>query len=157
MTWYGGEFVAKACKTYWVRPGGRCLGMSLYGLVQGLQRATVTRSLAAGSDRFEERSKYNSLCPSGRPSGWFTAEEGTTAMMLKEPVQLRESFSLRTLSSASLRSPCRTLERRGQAAFSGHHGQRDVPRTGGSLRHLVLRQPTGEGDAQIFQVSHGGG
>ena len=25
---YAGDFVAKACKTYWVRPAGRCLGMA---------------------------------------------------------------------------------------------------------------------------------
>ena len=25
-TWYGGDLVAKACKAYWVRPAGRCLG-----------------------------------------------------------------------------------------------------------------------------------
>ena len=28
VTWYGGDLVAKACKTYCVRPAGRCLGMS---------------------------------------------------------------------------------------------------------------------------------
>ena len=28
VTWYGGDLVAKACKTYWVRLAGRCLGMS---------------------------------------------------------------------------------------------------------------------------------
>ena len=28
VTWYGGDLVAKACKTYWLRPAGRCLGMS---------------------------------------------------------------------------------------------------------------------------------
>ena len=43
-----------------------------------------------------------------------------------------------------------TVERGGHAAFSGHYGWRDVPRTGGSLRHLVLRQPTDKGVAQIF-------
>ena len=55
VTWYGGDLVAKACKTYCIRPAGRCRGMSLasYGLAQGLQRATVTRGLAAGPERFE--------------------------------------------------------------------------------------------------------
>ena len=28
VTWYGGDLVAKACRTYGVRPAGRCLGMS---------------------------------------------------------------------------------------------------------------------------------
>ena len=83
--------------------------MSLYGFAQGLQRATVMRSLAAGPDRFEGRSRYYSLSPSGRPSGWLAAGEVAVTMMLKGPVQLRESFSLRTLSLASLRSPCRMV------------------------------------------------
>ena len=65
VTWYGGDLVSKACKTYWGRPGGRCLGLSSYGLAHGFQRTTVTRGLAAGRDRFEERSRYNSLSPSG--------------------------------------------------------------------------------------------
>ena len=63
-----------------------------YELTQGLQRATVTWGLAAGPDRFEGRSRYNSLSPRGRPSGWLCAEEGPTATILKVPVQLRESF-----------------------------------------------------------------
>ena len=62
------------------------LGMSLYGLAHGFQRATVTRGLAAGPDRFEVRSRYNSLPPSGRPSGWLAAGEGPTVMVLKGPV-----------------------------------------------------------------------
>ena len=86
VTWYGGELVAKACKTYWVSPGGRCLGMSLYGLAHAFQRATVTRGLAARSDRFEGRSRYTSLSPSGRPSGWLATMEGPTAMVLKASV-----------------------------------------------------------------------
>ena len=40
-----------------------------YGLAQGLQRATVTRGLAAGPERLEGRSRYSSLSPNGRPSG----------------------------------------------------------------------------------------
>ena len=68
-----------------------------YGLAQGLQRTTVTRRLVARPDMFEGRSRYNSLSPRGRPSGWLCAEEGPTAIILKGPVQLRESFSLRTL------------------------------------------------------------
>ena len=52
--------VAKACKIYCVRPAGRCRGISSasYGLAQGLQRATVTRGLAAGPERLEGRSRY---------------------------------------------------------------------------------------------------
>ena len=71
VTWYGGDLVAKACRTYCVRPAGRCRGMlsASYGLAQGLQRATVTRGLAAGPERFEGRSRYNSLSPRGRPLG----------------------------------------------------------------------------------------
>ena len=80
-----------------------------YGLAQGLQRATVTRGLAAGPDMFEGRSKYNNLSPRGIPLGWVCAGEGPTAMILKGPVQLRGSFSLRALLSAPLHSPCRVV------------------------------------------------
>ena len=80
-----------------------------YGLAQGLQRATVTRGLAAGPERFEERSRYNSLSPRGRPSGVSVAGEGPTAIILKGPVQLSESFSLRTLLSVSFRIPWRIV------------------------------------------------
>ena len=76
-----------------------------YGLAQGLQRATVTRGLAAGSERFEGRSRYNRLSPTGRPSGVSVAGEGPAAVILKGPVQLSESFSLRTLLSVSFRIP----------------------------------------------------
>ena len=75
-----------------------------YGLAQGLQRATVTRGLAAGPERFEGRSRYSSLSPNGRPSGVSAAEEGPTASVLKGPVQFSESFSLRTLLSALFRN-----------------------------------------------------
>ena len=78
-----------------------------YGLVQGLQSATVTRGLAAGPERFEERSRYSRLSSSGRPSGVSAAEEGPTAVILKGPVQFSESFSLRTLLSAPFRKPWR--------------------------------------------------
>ena len=74
-----------------------------YGLAQGLERATVTRGLAAGPEKFEGRSRYSSLSPSGRPSGGLAAEEGPTAIILKGPVQFSESFSLRTLLSAPFR------------------------------------------------------
>ena len=60
--------------------------MSSYGLAHGFQRATVTRGLATGLDRFERRSRYNLLSPSGRPSDWLAAGEGPTAMVLKGPV-----------------------------------------------------------------------
>ena len=58
-----------------------------YGLAQGVQRATVTRGLAAGPERFEGRSRYSSLSPSGRPSGVSAAEEGPTTTILKARVQ----------------------------------------------------------------------
>ena len=57
-----------------------------YGLAQGLQRATVTRGLAAGPARFEGRSRYNSLSPRGRPSGVSAAGAGPTPIILKGPV-----------------------------------------------------------------------
>ena len=57
-----------------------------YGLAQGLQRATVTRGLAAEPERLERRSRYNSLSPNGRPSGVSAAEEGPAASILKGPV-----------------------------------------------------------------------
>ena len=103
--------VAKACKTYCMRPVERCRGMSSasYGLAQGLQRATVTRGLAAGPERFEGRSRYSSLSPNGRPSGVSAAEERPTASILKGPVQFIESFSLRTLLSALFRNPWRIV------------------------------------------------
>ena len=63
-----------------------------YGLVQGLQRATVTRGLAAGPERFEGRSRYSSLSPRGRPSGVSVAEEGPTAIIVKGPVQFKREF-----------------------------------------------------------------
>ena len=47
-----------------------------YGLAQGLQRATVTRGLAAEPERLEGRSRYSSLSPKGRPSGVSAAVEG---------------------------------------------------------------------------------
>ena len=108
VTWYGGDFVAKVCKTYCVRPAGRCRGMSSasYGLAQDLQRVTVTRCLAAGPGRFVGRSKYSSLSPRGRPSGVSAAKQGPTARILKGPVQLRKSFSFKTLLSAIFRDPC---------------------------------------------------
>ena len=80
-----------------------------YGLAQGLQRATVTRGLAAGPGRFEGRSRYNSLSPRGRQSGVSVAGGGPAAIILKGPDQLRESFSLRTLLSVSFRSPWRIV------------------------------------------------
>ena len=72
------------------------MSSALYGLAQGLQRATVTRGLVAGPERFEGRSKYSSLSPSGRPSGVSAAEEGPTAIILKSRDQFSYSFSLST-------------------------------------------------------------
>ena len=80
-----------------------------YGLSQGLQRATVTRGLAAGPESFEGRSRYNSLSPRGRPSGVSAAGAGPTARILKGPVQFSDSFSLRTLVSAPFRKPWRIV------------------------------------------------
>ena len=62
------------------------MSSALYGLAQGLQRATVTRSLAAGPERLEGRSRCSSLFPNGHPSGVSAAEEGPTASILKGPV-----------------------------------------------------------------------
>ena len=81
-----------------------------YGLAQGLQRATVTRGLAAGAERLEGRSRYSSLSPNGRPSGVSAAGEGPpAASILKGPIQFSESFSLRTLLSALFRNPWRIV------------------------------------------------
>ena len=111
VTWYGNDLVAKACRTYCVRPAERYRGMSSesYGLAQGLQYATVTRDLAAGPEKFEGGSRYSSLSPSGRPLGVSAAEEGPTSIILKGPVQFSESFSLRTLLSAPFRKPWRIV------------------------------------------------
>ena len=89
VTWYGGNLVVKACRKYCVRSAGRCQGMSSasYGLAQGMQRATVTRGLAAVPERLEGRSRYSSLSPSGRPSGVSAAEERPTTIILKARVQ----------------------------------------------------------------------
>ena len=94
-----------------MRPAGRCRGMSSasYGLAQGLQRATVTRGLAAGPERLEGRSRYSSLSPNGRPSGVSAAREGPEANILKGLVQFSESFSLRTLLSALFRNHWRIV------------------------------------------------
>ena len=80
-----------------------------YGSAQGLQRATVTRGLAAGPERLEGRSRYSRVSLDGRPSGVSAAEEGPTASILKGPVQFSESFSLRTLLSALFRNPWRIV------------------------------------------------
>ena len=80
-----------------------------YGLAQGLQRATVTRGLAAGPEIFEGRSRYSSLSPSGHSSGVLPAEEGSTAIILKGLVQFSESFPLRTLLSAPFRKSWRIV------------------------------------------------
>ena len=85
------------------------MSSSSYGSAQGLQRATVTRGLAAGPERFEGRSRYSSLSPSGRPSEVSAVEEGPKAIILKGPVQFSESFSLRTLLSAPFRKPWRKV------------------------------------------------
>ena len=89
VTWYRVDLVVKACRTYCVRPAGKCRGMSSasYGLAQGLERATVMPGLAAGPERFEGRSRYSTLSSSGRPSEVSAAEEGSTAIILKDPVQ----------------------------------------------------------------------
>ena len=80
-----------------------------YGLAQGLQRATVTRGLAAGPEIFDGRSRYSNLFPNGRPPGVSAAEEGPTTSILKGPVQFSESFSLKTLVSAPFRNPWRIV------------------------------------------------
>ena len=85
------------------------MSSALYGLAQGMQRATATRGLVEGPDRFEEGSRYNSLSPSGHPSGWLAAGEEPKATTLKGPVHLRESLSSKTLLTAPLRSPCRMV------------------------------------------------
>ena len=80
-----------------------------YRLAQGSQCATVTRGLAAGPERFEGRSRYSSLSPSGRLSGVSAADEGPTIIILKGPLQFSESFSSRTLLPAPFRKPWRIV------------------------------------------------
>ena len=111
VTWYGGDLVAKSCRTFCVRPAGRCRGIpsASYGLAQGLQRTIVTRGSAAGPETFERRSRYSSLSPRRRPSGVLETEEGLTLIILKGPVQFSESFSLRNLLSAPFRIPWRIV------------------------------------------------
>ena len=88
--------------------------MSRYvvGIVRvGTRFATCYSDAGFGSRarNLEGRSRYNSLSPRGRPSGVSVAGEGPTAIIFKGPVQLRESFSLRTLSSVSFRIPWRMV------------------------------------------------
>ena len=136
LTWYEGDLVAKACRTYCVTPAGTCRGMSSasYGLAQGLQCATVTRGLAAGPERFEGRSRYSNLSLSGRPSGVLAAEEGPTAIILKGPVQFSESFSLKTLLSAPFRKPWWIPYDRSKTVREGAREVSDVDFIGGKAR-----------------------
>ena len=53
----------------------------------------MAQGLAAGPDRFDGNQGIIACLP----SDWLAAREGQTATILKGPVQLRESFSLRTL------------------------------------------------------------
>ena len=69
----------------------------------------MVTQVVVGPDRFDGRSRYKRLPPSRRPSGWLVAAEGPTVTTLKEPDQLRELFSLRTLLSARFLSPCRMV------------------------------------------------
>ena len=52
---------------------------------------------------------FNTFCRSERPLGLFAAGEGPSAMLLKGPVKLRESFSLRAFLPVPLRSLCRIV------------------------------------------------
>ena len=111
VAWYDGDLVAKAFKAYYVRPAGKYLDMSSasWRLATGLQHATVTWDLAAGPDRFEERSRYNFLSSNGHPSRGSAAEEGPTTMILKRLVQTSKSFSQMALLSAPFCGPCRMV------------------------------------------------
>ena len=105
-----------------------------YGLAQGLQRATVTRGLAAGPEIFEGRSRYSSLSSSGRPPGVSAAEEGPKAIILKGLVQFSESFFLRTLLSAPFRKPWRIPYDRSKTVREGAREASDVDFIGGKAR-----------------------
>ena len=74
--------------------------------VHGARAADCCRSryMARGPERFEGRSRYNSLSPRWRLSRMSVAWAGPTASILKGPVQYSESFSLRTLLSAPFRN-----------------------------------------------------
>ena len=67
--------------------------------MQGLQRAVETRQWASGPGMSLGRSKYSNLAARGRPSGVESKGEGPMANILKGPVQLSDSFSLRTFAS----------------------------------------------------------
>lgn len=63
----------------------------------GLRLATVTCDLAAGSDIFEGKSRYNSVSPRGSLSEMSASEEVPTALNLNGKGQLR---------SEAFHSPC---------------------------------------------------
>lgn len=71
------------------------------GLAQGLQRVIVTQGLAAGIDKFERKSGYNGLSPSGRTSGMSAAQESH--------VQFRPCSSVRALLPVPFRSRYRMV------------------------------------------------
>ena len=79
------------------------------GLVQGLHRATETRQWASGPGMSLGRSKYSNLARRGRLFGMESEGEGPTAKILKGPVHLSDSFSLRTLASVSYLAPQRMV------------------------------------------------
>ena len=64
----------------------------------------MTRCLAVEPDRFDGRSRYNNLSPTGCPSGLLATGEGPTGTILKGLVQLRESFSLNFIIGAFTQS-----------------------------------------------------
>ena len=74
-----------------------------------MQRATVMRGLAAGPDRFEGRSRYNSLSPRGRPSGLVVRRGGANSDDFEGACPTERKFLLEGLLSAPFRSPCRTV------------------------------------------------
>ena len=55
------------------------------------------------------RSRYSNLAARGRPSEVESEGEGPTAKILKGPVQLSDSFSLRTLASVPDLAPWRMV------------------------------------------------
>lgn len=55
------------------------IGTVVYSLDQALQSVKVTRSFVVGPEKPKDKSRDNSLSPSGRPSAVSGADDGPTA------------------------------------------------------------------------------
>ena len=80
-----------------------------WGVVQDLHWATETPQGASRLGMSLGSSRYSNLAANERPSGVESEGEGPTATILEGPVQLIDSFSLRTLASVPDLAPCRMV------------------------------------------------